>query len=213
MRTYQMEKDISFSFMLASFALLIPFPGRLAYGIILVILLNLQMLSISLFRGLVELAKLDDLLSVLTAAMLLSESIVFKQLLSLYSPLMALTLSFVLYLPAVSSFIISHLRSSDPSIGKWDLVRNNMKLSLEFSVFALFFFLIRDIFGYGTISLPGRKSLLCIHILPAGESVHLGVFLATIPGAVILVFIIFFIMWQVRRKFDLVGGTPDASRA
>ncbi|MBP5465097.1 MAG: hypothetical protein J6Y13_08020, partial [Treponema sp.] len=86
MKTYQMEKDISFSFMLASFALLIPFPGRLAYGIVLVLLLNVQMLTIPFFKSLVRFAQLDDLLSVLTAVMLLCESVVFKLLLSLYSP-------------------------------------------------------------------------------------------------------------------------------
>ena len=213
MRTYQMEKDVSFSYMLASFALLIPFPGRLAYGIILIILLNIQMLTVPFFRNLVEFLKLDDLLSVLTAVMLLCESIVFNQLLSLYSPLMALTLSFVIYLPAVSSFIISHLYPLDPSIDRLGELRNNMKYSLTFSVFAFIFFLIRDIIGYGTITFPGRKELVCISLPALDEGIHVGVFLASIPGAVLLVFITFFLIWQISKKIDSVGGISDGTVA
>ncbi len=209
MRTYRMEMEPTFGIMLASFALVVPFPGRLAYGILLVILLNLQMLSITFFRRLVELVHLDDLLSVLTAAMLLCESIIFKQLLALYSPLMALTLSFVIYLPAVSSFVISHLHPVDSSLDKWDEVRGNIRQSLSFSGLALVFFLVRDVLGYGTLTLPGRRGLLCMNILSQSESVHTGVFFASIPGAILLVFISFFLTWQLRRKFDSVGGTSD----
>ena len=213
MRMYQMEKDVSFSFMLASLALLVPFPGRLAYGLVLVLLLNIQLLSVSLFRKLVEAAGLDDLLSVLTAAMLVCESCVFKQLLSLFSPLMALTLSFVIYLPAVSSFVISHLRPQDRQLDLAEEVRRNMKSSLSFSGFALLFFLLRDIAGYGTVSFPGRRGLACIRLLPQGEGSHVGVFLATVPGAVLLVSVFFFAIWQVRRKLDSLGGSPDERRA
>ncbi len=209
MRTYQMEKDVVFSYMLASFALVIPFPGRFAYGILLVLLLNVQMLSLTFFRALVELVHLDDLLSVLVAAMLLCESIIFKQLLALYSPLMALTLSFAIYLPAVSSFIISCLHPADAGLDRLGEVRENMRLSLSFSTVALVFFLIRDVFGYGTITLPGRKGLVCLTLLSQRESVHVGVFLASIPGAVLLVFFSFFMMWQLRKKLDSVGGVSD----
>ncbi len=213
MRTYRMEKEAAFGFMLASFALVIPFPGRLAYGILLVILLNVQMVSITLFRRLVELVHLNDLLSVLTAAMLLCESIIFKQLLALYSPLMALSVSFIIYLPAVSSFIISRLRPSDAGLEVMGEVRGNLRQSLSFSAIALVFFLIRDVFGYGTLTLPGRKGLLCINILSQSEDAHVGVFLASIPGAILLVFIVFFLAWKLRRKFDLLGGASDDSVA
>ena len=214
MKTYQMEKDISFSYMLSAFALLIPFPGRLAYGIILVLLLNVQMLTIPFFKSLVRFARLDDLLSVLTAVMLLCESVVCKLLLSLYAPLLALTLSFVIYLPAVSAFVISHLRPADRTTDKLTEIRDNMRYSLAFSAFALLFFLIRDICGYGTITFPGRKDLVCL-TLPAAhaDGLHLGVFLASIPGAVLLVFFIFFLIWQIRRKIDSVGGTADDTLA
>lgn len=213
MRTQQMEKDVSFTFLLASFALLIPFPGRLAYGILLVILLNVQMLSVTFFRVLVELVHLDDLLSVLTAAMLICESIIFKQLLALYSPLMALTLSFVIYLPAVSSFIISRLKPVDAKTDCWSETKGNLRYSLSFSGIALAFFLVRDIVGYGTISLPGRNELVCITLLGNGDGAHVGVFLATIPGAVLFAFTASFVIWRIRRKFNLLGGTSDAGLA
>ncbi len=213
MRTYRIEEEASFGFMLSSFALIIPFPGRFAYGILLVILLNAQMLSISLFRRLVELLHLDDLLSVLTAAMLLCESIIFKQLLALYSPLMALTLSYAIYLPAVSSFIISRLRPADSALDSRGEVKDKLGQSLSFSALALVFFLLRDVLGYGTLTLPGRKGLLCLNILSQSESAHTGVFLASIPGAILLVTISFVLAWQIRRKFDSLGGASDDSVA
>ena len=213
MRTYRIEKEASFGFMLSSFALVIPFPGRLAYGILLVILLNVQMLSISFFRRLVELLHLDDLLSVLTAAMLLCESIIFKQLLALYSPLMALTLSFAIYLPAVSSFVISRLRPADSGVDSRGEVKDKLGQSLTFSALALVFFLVRDVLGYGTLTLPGRKGLLCLNILSQSENAHTGVFLASIPGAILLVTISFILFWQIRRKLDSLGGASDDSVA
>ncbi|MBQ9539657.1 MAG: hypothetical protein IJU95_10355 [Treponema sp.] len=209
MRIYRMEKDASFSFLLSSLALLIPFPGRLAYGLVFVLLLNVQMLSIVFFRFLVKLVHLDDMLSVLTAAMLICESIIFKQILSLYSPIMALTLSFVIYLPAVSSFVISQLNSSGDSQAPLEQALHNMRLSLFFSILSLLFFLIRDLFGYGTISFPGRKALHCLYLLPQTEGAHIGCFLATIPGAILLVFFSAFLVWKLHRKFDSVGGRAD----
>ena len=85
---------------------------------------------------------------------------------------------------------------------------------LAFSAFALLFFLIRDVCGYGTITFPGRKDLVCLTLLAANaDGIHFGVFLASIPGAVLLVFLVFFLVWQTRRKIDSVGGIADDTRA
>ncbi|HBG66779.1 MAG TPA: hypothetical protein DDW78_09945 [Treponema sp.] len=179
-----MNKNTIYIYMMASMAMLVPFPGRLAYGIILVILLNLLMLSGTLFRRLVSLLSLDNLLSVLIAVLLVSEAVIFKQLLVLYSPLMALTLGFSLFLPAVSSFLIGSLYQ--PGAGQlYADILSNLKQSGLFSLYALFIFLVRDIFGYGTLSLPSRTGLVQLQVLPA-KSGGIGMFWASVPGALLL---------------------------
>ena len=209
-------RRVPLMYLLASFALLVPFPGRLAYGIVFIVLINIQMLSITFFKHLVNMLHLENLLSVLTASMLICESIIFKQLLILYSPLMALVLGFDIYLSAVSSFIISHLYPVDTAGKEATLLefKNNMCSSLLFSLFALCIFLIRDVFGYGTITFPGRSSLISFTLLPASDTAHFGVIFAFIPGAIMLVSIAVFFVWSLKfsvgvASAELPGGEKN----
>ena len=179
-----MKKNTIYLYSMASLALLVPFPGRLAYGIILVILLNLLMLTGTLFRRLVSLLSLDNLLSVLIAVLLVSETVIFKQLLVLFSPLMALTLGFALFMPAVSSFIIGSLYQPGERRPLWTDCLVNLKQSGLFSLYALFVFAFRDLFGYGTLTLPARRGLVQLQVLSGRCGA--GTFWASIPGALLL---------------------------
>ena len=69
-----------YSFLTASLALLVPSPGRFAYGITLLFMLNLLMLAGTLFKHLVKSLGLDDLLPVLLAVFLMTISVIFKQI-------------------------------------------------------------------------------------------------------------------------------------
>ena len=182
-----MKGKISFySYITASLSLIVPLPGRLAYGIVALILLNFLMLFGTFFRKLIQVLDLLDLQHVLLPVFLMFLTILFKQFLIIYSPIMALSMGFLIYMPAVSSFLIGCLYDKSTEKIKTDLYFN-MKESLIFSFFALLIFLFRDIFGFGTLSFPGKFKLIEVIITNYNpEKTYIGVFWASIPGALVI---------------------------
>ncbi len=211
------EKNFLYEFLLASFAMIVPFPGRFAYGIILVIVLAFEMLSISLFKQLVKKLSLDNMLSILTAVLLISESIIFKQFLIMYSPILALTLSFDIYFPAVSAFIISRLTADDSKSMNVEFISDtivtetklNMEKTLRFSILALFIFAFRDIFGYGTLTLPARKGLASLMIFHDTEKSAIGALFASIPGAILILLACLFFIMYIEKNLKVAGGIAN----
>jgi len=200
-----------YSFLTASLALLVPSPGRFAYGIILLFMLNLLMLAGTLFKHLVKVLDLDELLPVLLAVFLMTVSVIFKQLLITLSPLAALTLGFIIYMPAVSSFLIGNLYSQNSDNIKENLAVN-LKESILFSIFALAVFLFRDIFGYGTISLPAASGLVEISLIKVREGgFYPGIFWATIPGALVIIALSLAIYVHVISKFNQVKEQEESN--
>ena len=205
-----MKKHILAAYLAASLALLVPAPGRFAYGIILILAMNISMLTATLFQRLVSSLSLENLSSVLTAMLLVGEGVLYKQFLILYSPVMALTLGLVIYLPPVSSFFISRFyRKSGETLGKELL--GNMKYTAQFSLFAGIMFLLRDIIGYGTISLPSRKGIFQLEVLPERFGrMHAGVFFASIPGAIILCTLALTVVLSVQQNLKIAKEQNDA---
>ncbi|HAM79045.1 MAG TPA: hypothetical protein DCP61_07695 [Treponema sp.] len=200
-----------YSFLTASLALLVPSPGRFAYGILLLFMLNLLMLAGTLFKHLVKVLDLDELLPVLLAVFLMTVSVIFKQLLITLSPLAALTLGFIIYMPAVSSFLIGNLYSQNSDNIKENLAVN-LKESILFSIFALAVFLFRDIFGYGTISLPAASGLVEISLIKVREGgFYPGIFWATIPGALVIIALSLAIYVHVISKFNQVKEQEESN--
>ncbi|MCR5762923.1 MAG: hypothetical protein K6G00_06010 [Treponema sp.] len=203
-----MKQNTLSVYLMASLAMLVPFPGRLAYGIILIVFMYASMFFMTLFQNLIYKLSLESLLSVLTAVFLISESIFFKQLVVMYSPLMALTIGFVIYIPAVSSFFIMRLyRPNKPSVYA-DLAQN-IRYCGGFSFFSICIFLFRDLFGYGTITLPSRTGIAQLVIFHSSEKVSLGTFWASTPGAVLLCGFILYIISYADQNMKLAGAMTD----
>lgn len=195
-------------YLMASLAMLVTFPGRLAYGLVLIVYIYISMILMTLFQNLIYKFSLESLLSVLTAVFLISESIFFKQLLIIYSPVMALTLSFAIYIPAVSSFFITRLYRPNSESVVGDLAQN-IKYCSGFSLFALFIFLFRDIFGYGTISFPSRTGISQIELFSSADKLHVGTFWASVPGAVLLCGLVLFIISYADQNMKIAGELSD----
>ncbi len=203
-----MKQNVLSVYLMASLAMLVPFPGRFAYGIILVIVMYASMIFMTLFQNLIYRLSLESLLSALTAVFLISESIFFKQLLIMYSPVMALTVGFVIYIPAVSSFFVMRLyRPNVPSIIA-DLSQNIQYCS-GFSVFALCIFLFRDVFGYGTISFPSTNGIAQIVLSSSADKVHVGTFWASTPGAVLLCGLVLYFISYADQNMKIAGAVSD----
>ena len=82
----------------------------------------------------------------------------------------------------------------------------NMSQCLRFSLSAFLLFALRDIFGYGTITLPARDSLLSFNLPVSAELMQAGGFIASIPGTLVLVGLLVVFQNHIMRKFRIAAN-------
>lgn len=206
-----MNKYVYYIFTAISFALLVAAPGRFAFGIIICAELFFLFFLGLLFSHITKLFKGEELNSIFTVVGLVFATVLYKQIIMWLFPLMALQMSFVFYLPAVTSYMIRVVYGNINSNTKISLI-DNAKIIGFFSIFALIFYLIRDIFGYGTFTLPSSNGLIEKTIF-SPDSFSWTTYIASIPGALVLVsFSILFVIF-VQNKFKIIeraGGKNDS---
>ena len=72
--------------------------------------------------------------------------------------------------------------------------------------------LFRDIFGYGTISLPAASGLVEIPLLKVKEGgFYPGIFWATIPGALVIIALSLAFYVHVLAKFNLIKEQEESN--
>lgn len=195
-----MKNNLLYIYALASFAILVCAPGRLAFGIVLVLELNFLLLLLILFKSLVRILSLENISTMLVLVMLMCCTVLFKQLLSLFSPIMALQLNFVLYLVPFSVFVLENIFTESNKMLSLEL-KERFTQSLFFSLGMIFFFLLRDILGFGTITLPVKNGLF-EKVLFQVDNFSIFSFFASIPGAIVLVTLIFLGFASVMHKIS-----------
>ncbi len=205
-----MKKNEMYSYIAASLAILIPVQGRFAYGLILIIALNLFLIFGILVRKLLVKIQLQDFQSVITAVFLVSAAILYKQILIFYSPVNALVLGFSIYMTAAATYLTSFLYGNTERTLKDDIIFN-MKKSRNYSILALVFFLFRDIFGYGTITFPVYSGLKSIVLIKSKSNFSFGTFWATIPGALFLFAMLIALFALINNKFNILAETEESS--
>lgn len=201
-----MNKQGTYTYIAASLAFLVPFPGRFVYGLVLVIELLFLMLIGTCVSSVAAKIRLGEIKNVLCLVALTAFSILFKHILILSQTEIAMTLGFLLFIPTVSSFIIGYLfnRPEDTLLQR---LKANMKSTISFSIFALFFFLFRDILGYGTFTFFGKNHIIYEKVIFDSDGISVLSFFASIPGALVLVAVILFVEISVSKKLDIVGKT------
>ena len=174
-------------------AIVLPFPGRIAYGIFALLHFNVSVVLLMLMFYAINLLNVKFLRLGICSLELVALTILYKQLLVIFCPVAALTIGFSVYLPAVSAVVITifNLRIKN-SIKESCL--DKLKKSLSISAFCFIIFVLRDILGFGTITLPNWQSLLVIKIpeIPFLAGNSFMSFFATIPGCMVLTVLIFF---------------------
>lgn len=199
-----MKKNYFYIYTAAALSLILPFPPRFAYGIIGVLLLNFLLYFGFLIKFIAEKLKLTAVLSPVLIVSLVFLTIIFKQLLILYSPLCALTLGFALFMVCFSSYLFGNILDAAGLPPREHIVHTVVRTGL-FSLALLLFFLFRDILAYGTITLPVSAGLKQIVLFT--RSVHarrsLTVF-ATIPGTLFLLGFVFAFFSYANRKFMIL---------
>jgi hypothetical protein len=198
-----MKRNSIYVYIAASLAMLVPVPGRFACGLILVVLFNLLMVSGTFLLHAVRMMKIESLTTVIITTGLIAVTILVKQILILYSPVLALTLGFSLFLPTLSSVIIGYFFDVSDKTIKQDL-STNMIQSCFFSIFALLFFLFRDIVSYGTVTFPSRTGFFTWSLPYDETKLSVVTFFASIPGALVLVAVVLAVFVHISHKFDCI---------
>ncbi len=181
-----MNKNI-FMFLSVALVLLIPVPGRFAYGLVMLLEFVLLMVTGILFRYVILKIKMDEYHSFLIPIGMVAVAIIYKQIWTMISPVMAFTIGYVFYMPAVSAFLLEHLveDASDSLVAD---IKKKLLVTLSVSLPVVIVFVLRDLIGFGTFTLPAADGLFTLHVIPRigeGPKYFPTVFLASIPGALL----------------------------
>ena len=198
-----MKKNNMFFYLTAYLALLIPAPGRFVYGFTLMTEVFLLSIIGGLSVLLIEKIKFDQLKSTLFILILVAFSILFRQILIIINSQVALTLGFVVFFPPVSLFILNILFTlkTEKFLVQF---RHRIVKMLIFTLGGMMIFLIRDILGYGTFTFFGKNHFIYEKLLFNENSVGIFSLLASIPGVLIILGIIYFIFIQISKKIDIL---------
>lgn len=198
-----MKKNNMFFYLTAYLALLIPAPGRFVYGFTLMTEVFLLSIIGGLSVLLIEKIKFDQLKSTLFILILVAFSILFRQILIIINSQVALTLGFVVFFTPVSLFILNILFTlkTEKFLVQF---RHRIVKMLIFTLGGMMIFLIRDILGYGTFTFFGKNHFIYEKVL--FDSNKIGVFslLASIPGVLVILGIIYFLFIQFSKKFEIL---------
>lgn len=183
--------------------ILIPSPGRFVYGVTLVIELISLMFIGTLATSLVKKLKLEELTTIIVLMIIISTTILFRQIMIMIQPEVMLTLGYIIFLMPVSVFMIGYVFINEEKTLK-EKLRFNMIHILTFSLYALLFFLLRDIAGYGTFTFYGPNHQIYEKVLIVSDQIGVLSVFASLPGAFILSAVLLFIHLYVRNKFAIV---------
>lgn len=159
-------------------------PGRFVCGIVLAVEELLLFALCALFSSLLQKLKLASVKESALCVFIVAFVIFYKQLVALFMGTLALQLSFIFFLPAVSSFSTVFI-ISDKTQTLASRFKTTATPHITFCAYIAAISLFRDIVGFGTLTLPTASGVLELKIFDS-EQLSFGSFLATIPGAFIL---------------------------
>ncbi len=188
-------------FTTAILSFIVPLPSRVAYTLIMLVTVNFVMLSgtaLKMFIGKLDLQNLETPLLII---FMISMTLLFKQLIILFSPIIALTIGFVIYLAPVSSFLTGHILEPKENYTS-NMFAVNMRNSGILSGIAALVSIVREFLAYGSFSLPFRDGIH-IYKYPFVKSDTLSFFFSTISGALILTGIVVALFFFINRKIEI----------
>lgn len=189
-------------FTTAILSFIVPLPSRFAYTIIMLFAVNFVMLSgtaLKMFIGKLNLANLEGVLMIV---FMLSMTILFKQFVILFSPVIAFTIGFVIYLAPASSFLTGHILEPKEKYSG-NLFAVNMRNSGILSGVAVLVSIVREFLAYGSFSLPFHDGIH-IYKYPFVKTTTLSFFFSTISGAFVLTGLVVALFVFINRKIEIV---------
>lgn len=170
---------------------LIPAASHFAYGLILSADLAWLFLSGLLFSELVKKIAPGEAGPYIELVCLGASATVFLLVLQGVFPVLSVSLGLYVYIVAFSYVLLS-------SIDSFSLQNRNFLPVLPFIPVLLLFSLIRELLGFGTVSLPVTSGMLEITVIPGFAEYGIG-FWGTAGGALILLGIFSWLAKYLRR--------------
>ena len=198
-----MKRKSTYVFLAAALMMLVLAPGRFVYGFVLVIELNFIVLMGTLSVSLVKKLKLDEIQSVTVIFLMLASTVLYRQIIVLMQPEIVLTLGFLIYVIPLSFYSIGYV-FADTEKKLSERLKNNMIQSLMYSIFALLFFLIRDLLGYGTFTFFGTGHQIYEKVIIKADRTGLLSIIASVPGALIFSGVLLSIHTFYRNRTDII---------
>lgn len=189
-------------YMAATCAIVIVAPGRFVCGIVIAIELICLMLFGLLLKSLLKKMNLEKIEQVLILSFVIFFTVFFKQILAQIMPVIALQLSFVIFLPSISTFTTVFLLE-DRNMTLKESLSKNMPVALGFASYILFVSLLRDIIGFGTITLPAAGGHFEAVIFSENR-ISFATFFATIPGSLVLNALLLSLYLCIEKKLQIV---------
>lgn len=202
----------TYFYIAANLAMFVPVPGRMAYGIILILLFNIQMLFVTLLLHALRHMNLTNLRNTLVAIEIIAFTILYKQLLIIFCPVIALTLGFAIYLPTLSSIAFEFFFLKEFDRLKVHFVEI-LKMCGIITLNTIVYFLLRDLIGFGTLTLPAWKRMIVFNLPYNLETTSAGVFFATVPGSLCLLSILLVFLAYIRTRFSILKTLPKTFRS
>lgn len=190
-------------YLAAYFAMLIPLPGRFVFGLTMMCELLLLTLIGTLANSLINKLKFEQIKSFLFMLIFISFSILFRQILVIMYTEIALTLGYYIFLPAVCLLVLYSMFNTSNDVLSV-CIQNNLQKTLFFCMIGLFFSLIRDFFGYGTITFFGKNHQIYEKVLLNPQKIGVFSFVASIAGAAVLSGIFLFVQIVVKNKMRIL---------
>lgn len=201
-----MRKKSIYIYIAAFFTILLPVPGRFVYGFTMLFELAFLMLAGIFINLLIEKIKMAEFKTVILMYCIIALTILFRQIIVLLQPEIALTLGFTFYLPPLSLFLIGFLFNQEERSLKQELF-DYLYYVLLFIGLGLLFFIIRDILGFGSFTFFGKKHQIYEAILFDVDKISFFDFFATIPGALFVEGIFLYIFVTIRQKFKVIKNS------
>lgn len=171
---------------------LVPATGRFAYGIVIAVAFFFLYLCGIGFRNLVSrFAPGPDSLYI-ELVCLAAAATVFQLILRGLSPVLAASLELSIFLTAFSCILLVSIDHFSPETESFMPVVSFIPLVLVFSA-------VRELAGFGTISIPTAKGLAVFSALPVQGSAGFA-FLGTAGGALILLGVLAWITKYLNRR-------------
>ncbi|MCR5290046.1 MAG: hypothetical protein K6E51_08665 [Treponema sp.] len=183
--------------------MVVPVPGRFAFGVVLVISFNFIILFGTLFLHALYKLHQESLKTIILVPFLIGISVFVQQLLCLFFPYVIFALGILVFVPALSVFIISLFYLQPCTTIKSELTHNCV-LTAFFSAVVLFYMLVRDILGYGTISFPVPAGIKEFMLFDA-SMVPFTAFFASVPGILTTTVLCFVIATYCKNKLMIVS--------